>query len=249
MRSAIVAAFALLAAGGACAMDVKVRAGSMTDPASDCPTRFERFVAAGKRIADFDGKACTAHFSVSGPLARPVAGLVATLETFGAVFGTTVVSFDSPGGDIEAAIALGRAIRKHGAGTVVRQGSSCASACVYAFAGGTERQAAAGGLKVHRIRLDDLSAANLPREDGEREYRKAVKAVRGYFAEMRLDAALLDAAEKVPSADSLRLSRDVLVRYRLIDAAPFDEERYASRLRILGATLRSGVEIGIDLGR
>lgn len=99
------------------------------------------------------------------------------------------------------------------------------------------------------MRLEDVAAANLPREEGERRYRVVMQAVRGHFSAMRVDATLLDAAEKVPSRDSLGLGRVDLVRYRLVDASPFDEERYASRLRILSRTASRGVEISIELGR
>jgi hypothetical protein len=49
------------------------------------------------------------------------------------------VSLDSPGGNVEAAMESGRLIRLRELQTEVAPGGSCASACVWAFAGGRDR--------------------------------------------------------------------------------------------------------------
>lgn len=49
----------------------------------------------------------------------------------------TIVGFNSPGGDLNEAMSIGRWIRKKKLTTGIAKEDSCASACVYAFAGGT----------------------------------------------------------------------------------------------------------------
>ena len=50
-----------------------------------------------------------------------------------------VVSFDSLGGSVPAAIQIGKAIRIEGFATVVSEGNTCASACALAWLGGVVR--------------------------------------------------------------------------------------------------------------
>lgn len=49
------------------------------------------------------------------------------------------VWFSSPGGNVMAALEIGRYLRKSGLATRVPSGASCASACTYAFIGGVFR--------------------------------------------------------------------------------------------------------------
>jgi len=50
-----------------------------------------------------------------------------------------LVIFDSPGGDVEAGLAIGRTIRERGLATLVPIKYECASACALAWLGGTVR--------------------------------------------------------------------------------------------------------------
>lgn len=142
MRLRIIAAALALspAAVGAAAMDVRMQVGSLADPASDCPARFAAHVdGPTPAIRAFDGRACAARFAFKGPFTADSAAFAAALANYVPAFGAVIVALDSSGGDVEAAIENGKAIRKHGASTVVPPGASCASACVYAFIGGVER--------------------------------------------------------------------------------------------------------------
>lgn len=51
----------------------------------------------------------------------------------------------SPGGSVLDALTIGRAIRKAGLNTTLRESDVCVSACPYMFAGGLRRQVAKGG--------------------------------------------------------------------------------------------------------
>ena len=60
-----------------------------------------------------------------------------------------VVSFASNGGEVEAAMELGRVLRKLGVTAVVAEGDQCLSSCVFAFMGG-DRRTVAGRIGIHR---------------------------------------------------------------------------------------------------
>lgn len=74
----------------------------------------------------------------------------------------TVVLFDSPGGLVQEAVALGRYIRESGLSTLVYEDGLCASACPLAFAGGVERLAAeTAWIGVHRAYVTERGTGDL----------------------------------------------------------------------------------------
>lgn len=79
----------------------------------------------------------------SGPVHRDDAPRMA--EVLGTIEAIREVRFDSRGGSLEAAIAIGEAIRARHVATRVPAGAVCASACVYAFLGGIIRSVEEGG--------------------------------------------------------------------------------------------------------
>jgi hypothetical protein len=63
----------------------------------------------------------------------------------------STVILDSPGGNLSAGMILGREFRKRNIKTIVTNGTMCASACAYAFMGGTERIIQLGAMYgLHR---------------------------------------------------------------------------------------------------
>ena len=66
------------------------------------------------------------------------------------------VSLASNGGEVEAAMELGRLLRKLGVSTLVAQGEQCLSSCVFAFMGGDRRTVA--GTYRHSSALFYLDA-------------------------------------------------------------------------------------------
>jgi hypothetical protein len=52
---------------------------------------------------------------------------------------STMVAFDSPGGNLLAGLKIGETMRARGFGSLVPDGSTCASACAIAWLGGTKR--------------------------------------------------------------------------------------------------------------
>ncbi len=69
--------------------------------------------------------------------------LVAQIDGWG------MVRLNSPGGDLESAISIGRIVRAQSLGTDVAHQDSCASACIFILAAGVDRSAY-GKIGIHR---------------------------------------------------------------------------------------------------
>jgi ATP-dependent protease ClpP protease subunit len=125
----------------------------------------------------------------------------------------------SPGGDVEAAMALGRILRAQRVGAQVT--GDCASACVFAIAGPLWRSYSTARIGLHRPYFD--SASSSPAEAGQRI--KALNAsLRAYLEEMNVSTALLDAMNAVPS-DQIRWVTPAEVNsLGLLDVDPVYEE-------------------------
>lgn len=126
-----------------------------------------------------------------------------------------IIYFNSDGGDIEAAMRLGRLIRKTGyavqVGKIsvadpeprVEQGV-CMSACPVAFFGGKYRffDTAHGPLGVHQI---SKAVPGRWIEDTQ-QIRDAEAQLSDYLVEMGIDLELLDLIRKTPSQDMAMIS-------------------------------------------
>lgn len=115
--------------------------------------------------------------------------------------GDTIL-LSSPGGDLDAALALGRTIRAHGFDTAVGRlapsggiaPSFCASACVFAFAGGVVRRDIAGSrLGVHRFTMTEAGG------DTVGAAQRMMGAILAYLDEMGVKASLAEAATRSAS--------------------------------------------------
>jgi hypothetical protein len=122
--------------------------------------------------------------------------------------GATVL-LDSPGGDVEAAMALGRLFRLRKVTTMIMTGESCASACVWAFAGGSdrfynERHYTSGPLLVHRFH-------GAEGDNGEAHAQAEVARISRYLDDMGVDHQLLELSLETPS--------------ETVEMVPFDKAR------------------------
>ncbi|MCW4115946.1 PAN domain-containing protein [Aurantimonas sp. MSK8Z-1] len=137
----------------------------------------------------------------------------AALMSEAATFRPTAVTFDSPGGNIDAAIRYGRAIRALGLPTIQLRSLQCASACTLAFLGGAQRFAEPGSIGVHQSSFS--SEIGL----GSREAVAAVQAVTatviGYMVEMGVDPGLLQLSLAIDSADIRYLTAAEMRQYRV----------------------------------
>jgi hypothetical protein len=134
------------------------------------------------------------------------------------------VAFDSPGGSVGDAIAIGELIRSRGFGTLVEAGRLCASSCPLAFAGGVERQAAEGAaIGVHQI-YAAVNGAELPsglRAAGEAisNAQKTTAAISRHLSDMEVDPAIWLHALETPPDRLYYFSPAEMAAYNLVTPA------------------------------
>lgn len=98
--------------------------------------------------------------------------------------GVTSIRLNSPGGNMEAGMDVGRVIRDRRLSTYIEPGQTCASACVLAFLGGAVREVHAKG----RVGVHMASAIrNQKYIDGL----KKILAVRDYDLDTKVRAIML----------------------------------------------------------
>jgi hypothetical protein len=115
-----------------------------------------------------------------------------------------IVSFDSAGGSVVNAMALGRRIRALGLDTVQIRQLECASACSLAFLGGVNRGAAPGSIGVHRSSFDPSSTLN--RDDAVATVQALTAEIIAYLSEMGVSPELLTFAYRYDQNDMRYLS-------------------------------------------
>src|SRR6185295_15751349 len=103
------------------------------------------------------------------------------------------VWFSSDGGDIDAAMDVGRLLRRLGVFAVIDKKDQCMSACVFAFMGG-ERRSVAGRLGIHRPFFPHTQ--DLP--DRQVRFRHMQKILKDYVEEMDFPSSLYEAVMLVP---------------------------------------------------
>lgn len=216
----------------ACSLSVLAGTPRQDDPAS-APMRFAHFQegpAAGC------GANCRVLVSASGMISADTPKEFEAFAREHDVRGATVV-FDSKGGSVHGAIALGRAIRNLGLATTigrVREFSSrdrvkrgvlsprgeCQSMCAFVVLGGIRRFVPPESrVLVHQIwlgdRRDDAAAAQYSADDLVLVQRDIGRLVQ-YTAEMGGGSELIELALRIPPWEPMRaLSRDELRRTRL----------------------------------
>ncbi|MBN9242139.1 MAG: hypothetical protein J0I98_05040 [Mesorhizobium sp.] len=117
---------------------------------------------------------------------------------------STVVTFDSGGGTVTTAMALGRMIRLLGLNTMQVRQLECASACSLAFLGGVSRIAAPGSIGVHRTSFAPDSTVG--RDEAVASVQELTAEVISYLSEMGVNAELLNFALRYDRSDIRYLS-------------------------------------------
>jgi hypothetical protein len=144
-----------------------------------------------------------------------------------------VVSLASNGGEVDAAMELGRLLRKLGVSTVVAQGENCLSSCVFAFMGG-DRRTVAGSLGIHRPYFS--STREVP--DRRIYYRQLQKKLQEYIDELDFPQSLYEAVMAVPPESVSVLGQAELKRFYLEGMSPSTQDEVdAASARDLGISV------------
>jgi hypothetical protein len=147
-----------------------------------------------------------------------------------------VVTIQSTGGDLYAALAIGREIRKR-TGAVASPGP-CHSACVFAAMGGVERNITGIGLHRPYFAHSDTNVF----AEADARYKRMLRLITDYLAEMNISEDLLRLMISVPPGEMRLLPAPDARRIGLNGVDPaFDEFRTgqeAAQYGISSAELR-----------
>jgi len=145
-------------------------------------------------------------------------------ETMGGTVMPLVI-LDSPGGEVLAAIEMGRILRSNNAQTWVLAECNCDSACVFLLAGGVERVVSPGAsLGLHRPSFGNEFFAGLTLEKARDMYEKLIDRCNSYFAEMGISQRLLEKMLKIPSGEIIYINSSEAAAFGLYGKDPaFDE--------------------------
>jgi hypothetical protein len=126
------------------------------------------------------------------------------------------VVLDSPGGDVYAAMELGRLIRRNHGHTVVKRGS-CASACALIFAAGVVRSIVDGRVGIHRPVL-----ATIVTDEGtvKRAADEITRALSIYANDMNISGRFIEDMLVIPPEKIRWLSQRDLDGYGISLADP-----------------------------
>lgn len=149
-----------------------------------------------------------------------------------------IVLLNSPGGDGEVAMQMGRLLRKHHAHIFVTK--QCDSACVFLLMGGVMRAASPGTLGVHAGRLTVMTRdGNIVKEvDANRSLDHSFQLAsynrdtRLYLQEMGIDHRILDVMLAHRTPQVYQLSTEEMRQYQLTG---FDNAYLNQRVQTLEA--------------
>lgn len=131
----------------------------------------------------------------------------------------------SNGGNVDAAIAIGRMLRDVHATVVVEDGLQCLSSCVLVIAGGTTR-AMFGRIGIHRPYLETPNKSPTSAEVSVAMAHLREKIV-SYLSTMNVDRTLADDMMKTRPENIRYLTPSDLQHYGLLERDPFSEETAA----------------------
>lgn len=135
--------------------------------------------------------------------------------------GRDIFFVDSAGGDIHAAIQIGRRLREARATVWMEKEAQCLSACVFLLAGAVERFPL-GSVGIHRPY--SVSTATRSYAETQSSFREIETSARRFLSDMNLPGALFDAMMNVPPQRIRRLSPNELYEFGLLSLDPVEQE-------------------------
>ena len=134
---------------------------------------------------------------------------------------TPIFRLNSPGGDVEVAIAIGRQLRRFQAHAITYNQGKCLSACVFILAGAVKRSLS-NTVGIHRP-----YSSNTDQKDyqvTQASQRRLAKLAKEYLEEMNISASMYDAMVTIPPEKMRLLSEAELESYGLLEVDPVQQE-------------------------
>ena len=139
--------------------------------------------------------------------------------------GCTSLSIDSPGGEVSAALLMGRLIRKYQIDVQTTVDGKCASACVFLFAAGVSR-IAFGPVEIHRPYIIDSSASFEKTQD---VYRVLEQKIKKFLRDMNVNESLYEAMMSISPEESKKLSLREIYDFGMLPTDPVHDEFLENR--------------------
>lgn len=147
------------------------------------------------------------------------------------------VELDSQGGDVVAALEIGRLFRKARVTTVVGVDDKCLSSCVFLLAGAVHRLFFGGPIGIHRPYSDDTGPTSF--EALQSRTTQLGRVVSRFLKEMNIPNTLYEAMTRVAPEQIKILDRDELDLYGLGQDDPvFAELQRNAEARAVGLPMR-----------
>lgn len=146
------------------------------------------------------------------------------------------VIVNSRGGEIRAAIDMGRLLRNAAAKIWIDRGGECSSACVLLLAGGVVRYGMADSrVGLHRPYFPPSEFAGLSHTDAQHRYNQFLNSVRTYLQDMGVQDSIFQTMVSIPSQDVRYIGFRVAEESRLFgEDAAYDEWQRARALERIG---------------
>ncbi|HWQ39520.1 MAG TPA: ATP-dependent Clp protease proteolytic subunit [Burkholderiales bacterium] len=122
------------------------------------------------------------------------------------------VYLNSPGGEVAAALQIGRELRNARAAAYVFAEAQCASSCIFLLAGATHRTVE-GAVAIHRPTVFDRNLE--PVAEAELEYGSLLQDIRAFFQLTSTPEHLLEAMMAIPPEDAKYLTARELAEFGL----------------------------------
>lgn len=147
-----------------------------------------------------------------------------------------LVDLNSPGGDLAAAMKIGRLIHDKAILVRVKSGQTCASACVFILIAGLSRTVVyPAAIALHRPRSSSESFSSLPIGDAVGSYEAMAEVAKKYFAAMGGNPRAFDIIMTTPSDKAYVLTdREITDLGMRGESAAFQEVDLASQVKEFG---------------
>jgi hypothetical protein len=132
------------------------------------------------------------------------------------------VELNSPGGSVDAAMKIGRILRKEGPIVDVKSDARCLSACILILAGATTR-GLDGTIGIHRPYFE-VPGGDVSSETIKSNYQQMLRSIRAYLKEMNVVESLADDMLRTNPEHMRVLSENELTQYGLTDTDPIAQE-------------------------
>jgi ATP-dependent protease ClpP protease subunit len=189
------------------------------EPTTGVRSELHCYIISGKKVCDL-------LIKFAGAIGATSADDVASLLDFDAraellLFKT--LNINSPGGNLDAAMAIGRLLRKNRVSILIPKDGECVSACVMIYAGAVSRSG--GKIGIHRPYLNQSIGSQLQAPDKLRSnYEQMLQTLRAYLRDMNVSERLAEDMMKIAPADVRHLSDDDLNGYGLTSIDPIEQE-------------------------